>query len=155
MPKARRKKPPGKRQSPKAQHGRALKVAAGIKKVRPAAKPSKEEFVSMSKVEVGAGVGKPVPFNDFTRAEPAQVVEDKVSAVKKPPKWIYPMIERGATREQVLERAYERLKRSPTRSNQLLVQALIQEFGRSSRRRIRPRPLVTQARVSELIGKEG
>ena len=72
-----------------------------------------------------------------------------------PPKWIYTMIERGATREQVLERAYERLERSPTKSNLQLVQALLDEFGRDSRRRIRTRPLVTQARVSELIGKGG
>lgn len=147
--------PKRRRLSPKAQHTRALKVAARIKKIRPLAKPSKEELVSMSKLEVGAGVGKPVPSNAFTRAEPAQVVEDKPSPVKKPPKWIYTMIERGATREQVLERAYERLERSPTKSNLQLVQALLEEFGRDSRRRIRTRPLVTQARVAELIGKGG
>lgn len=150
MPKAKPKK-----LSPKAQHTRALKVAARIRKRRPLAKPSKEEFVSMSKLEVGAGVGRPVPSNSFTRAEPAQVVEDKPSLVKQPPKWIYTMIERGATREQVLKRAYQRLERSPTKSNLQLVQALLQEFGRESRRRIRTRPLVTQARVSELIGKGG
>ena len=152
MPAARRKKPTRRGQSAKHQHARALKIAARIKRA-PAAEPSKEELVNMSRVEDGAGAGKPVPSNTFTRAEPAQVLEDKPSVVKKPPKWIYTMIERGATREQVLERAYERLKRSPTQSNLRLVQALLQEFGRPPRRRIRTRPLVTQARVSELTGK--
>ena len=154
MAKTRQKKVRVRRSSLKTMNTKAMRVAARMKKVRAAPKPTADDLVRLSRPERAAGRGKAVPRTSFTRAEPRQVTADRLSPVEKVPRWVYALIERGASRKQVLDRAVGRLKRSQTRANYLLVQALLQEFSRPKRGALKIRDRVTHTELSPLMKKE-
>jgi hypothetical protein len=151
----RQKKAVAQKVSSKVMFKRAKRIAGRLKRAPDTAKLSADDASGIARADGKAGKGRVVPSNAFTRAEPSQAMADVLRPVKKPPKWIYAMIERGASQEDVLERAYQRLKRMPTRANHLLVQGLLQEFARAPRARVKIGKLVTKQRLSEFIKKEG
>lgn len=154
MAKTRRKKVSVRRSPLKTMHTKALRIAARMKKVRAAPKPTADDLVSLSRPEQTTGRGKAVPSTSFTKAERRQVTDDRLSPVKKAPRWVYALISRGASRKEVLDRAEERIKRSPTRANHLLAQALLQEFGRPKRGALKIRERITHPKLSPLMKKE-
>ena len=155
MPGPRRKKTVVQKAPSKVTFEQAKRIAGRLRRAPAAAKLSSDDASGIVRADGKAGKGRPVPSNKFTRAEPGQAMEEKLSPVKRPPKWIYAMIERGASQQDVLERAYQRLKRSPTKANHLLVQGLLEEFARVPRARVKIGKLVTSRRLSEFIRKEG
>lgn len=151
----KKKKSAARKVSPKATYERAKLVLARIKRAPAAGKLRRVDAEALARPDGKSGRGKAVPSNPFTRAERRQVTEGALSPVKRPPKWVYAMIERGASRQDILARAYQRLQRAPTKANHLLVQGLLQEFARVPRGRVKIGKLVTNERLSPFIRKEG
>ncbi len=132
---------------------RAQAIANRLKRAPRAPRLQKTDVDSLLRPESGAGGGRSIPRSRFTLAEPKQTVHDEVPRMKIP-KWVKAMIERGASRKDVFTRAHELLRVAPTTANHVLVQVLINEFGRPARGRLNVRKSVTQARVSPFIKED-
>jgi hypothetical protein len=132
---------------------KANAIARRMRAAPQAAVEPKEEAVSAARREVEAGKGEGVPKSEFTRAERSQSDAPVPTGVPRA-RWIYAMIEQGAKPQEVIARAEERLRRSPTKANLLLMQGLLNEFGRQKRPPVRVSELVRQQRVNALLAKE-
>lgn len=134
---------------------KAVEIVKRLRAVQPARVNLDEEAQSQARTSTSSGRGQAVPSNAFTRAESAQAtVEPEPKLDARSEKWIYALIERGARPTEVLARAEERLRRAPTRTNFLAVQALLNEFARDTRSRVPVRDFLAQQRVKRFLSEE-
>ncbi|MFX0104351.1 MAG: hypothetical protein ACFE75_02530 [Candidatus Hodarchaeota archaeon] len=109
------------------------KINSQIKSVGAAKQPTWEDISSLTRLATTVGQEKPKIRHysrEFLRQEIEETETDSAIVRESPPDWLHALVKRKASRQEIFDETFKKLRKNPNERNLRLTQMILNEIGR-------------------------